>query len=244
MNRPAPIEEADLHAFIDGELPQDRMETVRAALEAEPSLAVRVAAYQADKLRLQALFGPIADRPLPQPWLMRIASHSAPGRRRGTRWLAMAAAVALALLGAGGSLLLRGGDTILAEAEGARTGTLTPIDMISGKIMAQAGANHILQASLGLNIRPPDLTKFGYHLVMVDFYRGPAAGMIYRNAQAAELTIYVRKSAGDARFDLLRQGKLRVCIWQDDVVSAVMTADMSAGEMMRVASAAYTSLDM
>jgi anti-sigma factor RsiW len=59
-----------------------------------------------------------------------------------------------------------------------------------------------------------------------------------------ELTIYVRKSDGDARFDLLRRGKLRVCIWQDEVVSAVMTGDMSAGEMMRVASAAYSSLDL
>jgi len=244
MNRPAPIAEAELHAFIDGELPPDRADAVRAALDAEPSLAARVAAYRADQLRLQALFGSIADRPLPQAWLARIASHRAPRRSFGTQRMAIAAALVLAVLGGAYTLLRPGHDTILAEAAGARDGTLPPTSMVAGSRLAQAGSDHMLQAALGLNVRPPDLAKFGYRLVTVDFYRGPAAGLVYRNAQAAELTIYVRKSRGDARFDLLRRGKLRVCIWQDDVVSAVMTADMSAGEMMRVASAAYASLDM
>jgi anti-sigma factor RsiW len=244
MNRPEPIAEADLHAFIDGELPPDRAEAVRAALEAEPLLAARVAAYRADQLRLQALFGSIADRPLPQAWLTRIASHRVPRRIPSYRRMAVAAALVLCLLGGAFTLLRQGHDTILAEAAGARDGTLPPTFMVTGASLAQAGADHMLQTTLGLNVRPPDLGKFGYHLVTVDFYRGPAAGLVYRNAQAAELTIYVRKSKGEARFDLLRRGKLRVCIWQDDVVSAVMTADMSAGEMMRVASAAYSSLDM
>lgn len=249
MNQPGPIAEAELHAFIDGELPADRAAAVQAALEAEPALAARVAAWRADQLRMQALFGAIAERPLPQAWLSRIESHGAPRRRaRLVRpaygRMAMAAALVLALLGGGTILLQHRGDTILAEAAGARDGTLAPNGVITGSRLAQAGTDRVLQAALGLNVRPPDLAKFGYRLVTVDLYRGPAAGLVYRNAQAAELTIYVRKSAGDARFDLLRRGKLRVCIWQDDVVSAVMTADMSAGEMMRVASAAYSSLDM
>ena len=57
-------------------------------------------------------------------------------------------------------------------------------------------------------------------------------------------SITVRKSAGAARFDLLRRGSLRVCIWQDDVVGAVITGQMSAGAMMRVASRAYADLDL
>jgi len=240
MNRPAAIAETELHAFIDGELPPDRVAAVRAALAAEPALAARAAAYRADKLALRALFGPIADRPLPPAWIARIAGHRPARRLAATRRMAIAAGLVLALAGGAGTLLLRGGDTILAEAEGARDGTLRP----TGSFVAQAGSAYMLQAALGLNVRPPDLAKFGYHLVTVDFYAGPAAGLVYRNAQGAELSIYVRKSHGDARFDLLRRGKLRVCIWQDDVVSAVMTADMPAGEMMRVASAAYASLDM
>jgi hypothetical protein len=56
--------------------------------------------------------------------------------------------------------------------------------------------------------------------------------------------MYVRPSAGAPRFDLLRSGKLRVCVWQDDVVGAVIVGDMPAGQMMRVAGAAYSDLDM
>jgi len=244
MTRPAPIAESDLHAFIDGELPPGRAAEVQAALAAEPALAARVAAYRADQTRLQDLFGPVADRPLPQAWLTRIAGHRAPRRMPGLRRMAIAAALLLGVLGGALTLLLPGHDTILAEAAGARDGSLAPIETITGRRVAEADTDHSLQAALGLDVRPPDLAKFGYRLVSVDFYRGPAAGLVYRNAQSAELTIYVRKSTGDARFDLLRRGKLRVCIWQDDVVSAVMTGDMSAGEMMRVASAAYSSLNM
>jgi anti-sigma factor RsiW len=241
MTSVLPIADEELHAFIDGELTPERAAAVQAALAAEPALAARVASWQADKSALRALFGPVAERPLPSAWRTRIARHSAP--RRPAYWrMGIAAGVVLALLGGGGALLLRGGDTVLADAQAARDGTMPATRVITA--LAQSGADATLQATLGLPVRAPDLRKFGYHLVAVDFYRGPAAGLVYRNAQSADLTIYVRKSAGDARFDLLRRGKLRVCVWQDEVVSAVMTGDMSAGEMMRVASAAYSSLDL
>ncbi len=242
MTGAASIADEELHAFIDGELPPERAAAVQAALAAEPALAARVASYQADKAALRALFGPVAERPLPSAWRTRIARHAAP-RRPSTWRMGIAAGVVLALLGSG-ALLLRGGDTVLAEAQAAHDGALPATRVITAEALAQSGADAILQATLGLPVRAPDLQKFGYRLVAVDFYRGPAAGLVYRNAQSVNLTIYVRKSAGDARFDLLRRGKLRVCIWQDEVVSAVMTGDMSAGEMMRVASAAYVSLDL
>jgi anti-sigma factor RsiW len=243
MTSVLPIADEELHAFIDGELTPDRAAAVQAALAAEPALAARVASWQADKSALRALFGPVAERPLPSAWRTRIARHTAP--RRPAYWrMGIAAGVVLALLGGGSALLLRGGDTVLADAQAARDGVLPATRVITGSTLAQSGADATLQATLGLPVRAPDLRKFGYHLVAVNFYRGPSAGLIYRNAQSADLTIYVRKSAGDARFDLLRRGKLRVCVWQDEVVSAVMTGDMSAGEMMRVASAAYSSLDL
>jgi len=58
------------------------------------------------------------------------------------------------------------------------------------------------------------------------------------------LTLFVRRSDGVPRFELLKSGTLRTCIWQDEVVGAVMMGEMSAGQMMRVASAAYLALDL
>ena len=54
----------------------------------------------------------------------------------------------------------------------------------------------------------------------------------------------MRASDGTVRFDLLRRGRARVCVWQDDVVGVVIIAPMSAGEMMRVASGAYAALNL
>ena len=59
-----------------------------------------------------------------------------------------------------------------------------------------------------------------------------------------ELTIYVRPSDGTVQFDIIRHGDTHVCVWQDDVVGAVITASVSAAEMLRIASSAYTSLNL
>ena len=55
--------------------------------------------------------------------------------------------------------------------------------------------------------------------------------------------LYLRRPSGRAAFDQYKQGSLRVCIWQDDVLGAVMTGEMSAAEMQRLASLAYTRLE-
>jgi hypothetical protein len=38
------------------------------------------------------------------------------------------------------------------------------------------------------------------------------------------------------------RGRVRVCLWQDDVLATVMVGEMSAAEMLRVASLAYNGL--
>ncbi len=238
------ITDEDLHAYIDNELAPDRRAYVAAALAADPALAAQAAAFQDDKRRMAAIFGPIAERPLPPHW-SRLIARAQP--RAAPRWrFAAAACLALALGGSAATLLSPAGDTILADAASARDGTLVPARVLAVGALPEPGAQRqLLETTLGLKLRAPDLTRFGYHLVAIDiFHAHPAAGLVYKNAQDAELTLYVRRSSGEARFDLLRRGKLRVCIWQDDVVGAVITGEMGAGEMMRIASKAYADLNI
>jgi hypothetical protein len=42
--------------------------------------------------------------------------------------------------------------------------------------------------------------------------------------------------------DLVERDGMRICIWQDEVLSTVMLGEMSAGEMARIASLAYSGL--
>jgi anti-sigma factor RsiW len=243
-----------LHAYIDGELAAGERAAFERRMAADPALGARVAAYAADKAMLAAVFRPVGERKLPPAWAARIAADGPaprlPQRQSGRRNVLFAlAACVLAIAGGWWAGLLHPSDSILADAAAARDHRLAPVRQLAGAALPPgATRDALLHDTLHLNVRAPDLAKFGYRLVELDTYSswrgGPAAGLRYRDANARELTIYVRASSGEARFDLLRSGALRVCIWQDDVVGAVMTGQMSAGEMMRIASAAYSGLDL
>ena len=244
-----PVSDLDLHAYIDGELPPARAAAVQQALGADPALAARAAAFRADKAALAAAFAPIAAQPVPRAWVERIERAATPAvtalaapaaPRRAI--LALAASVVLAL-GAGAWLRSRAiTDSILAQAETARTGAA--LHRITGDTLGQPGATDTLLATtVGLRVHAPDLHRLGWQLTELDTL--PEAAMLrYRSQDGHELTLYVRRSNGTPRFDMLRSGKLRTCIWQDEVVGAVLTGEMSAGQMMRVASAAYTALSL
>ena len=109
MRSAQPIPEEDLHAFIDGELPSERADVVAAALEADPVLAARVAAFAADKAALSAEYRPVGEQAVPASWIARIEGATArlPVRRRlspRAGWaIGLAASLALVV---GGSTLL------------------------------------------------------------------------------------------------------------------------------------------
>jgi anti-sigma factor RsiW len=244
-----PIDDQDVHAFIDGELPAARMQAMAARIGADPALAARVAAYRADQQRLLDAFGPIASRPLPASWLRRI--EDAPPERAAPRWLDWRAAAAVLLLGVGlsgaATLWLHRPDGIVQQASAARDGATRPARSLTGGTLPDgAERDALLQATLGLRVRAPDLSPMGYHLAAIDIFGGSSGrasvDLVYRDAQDKGLTVYLRKSPGEARFDMLRRGRTRICIWQDDVISVVMMGDVSGGEMMRLASKAYTEI--
>jgi anti-sigma factor RsiW len=246
------ISPEELHAFIDGELPPGRADAVRAALAADPVLAGQAEAFRRDRERLAAAFAPIAQAPLPDAWRARIEAavvQPAPLaiRRRITGrtalpW-AIAACVALALgLGALRQEFATP-DTILAEAWAARRGSAPASLHLTGGTLGTPEVQSAMAAATRLPVRPPDLRKLGWQLAAVDIYR-EAAGMRYGNKRGQTLTIYVRRSAGPPRFDLLENGATQICIWQDEVVGAVLIGDMSKPQMMRVAGTAYPDLDL
>jgi anti-sigma factor RsiW len=152
------------------------------------------------------------------------------------------------VLALGGLALFRpgpaGGDQILAQAESVRQSGAGAVTRVTGTALEDAPARDaMLTAATGLKLHTPDLGKLGWRLAELDTYK-QAAALRYRAADGRALTLYVRRSNGTPRFDLLRNGALRTCIWQDEVVGAVMMGEMTAGQMMRVASAAYVALNL
>jgi len=104
-----------------------------------------------------------------------------------------------------------------------------------------------LSSVLAMHVSAPDLQRMGYRLVGLRVYGNVPGGngveLLYRHSDNRVFALYLRHPSGPPRFDQYRQGALRVCIWQDDVIGAVMTGEMSAAEMQRLASLAYTGLE-
>ena len=253
------ISDEELSAYIDGELPVSRAEAVAQAMARDAALAERMLAFRRDRDDLRAAFAPVAEAAVPDAWLRRIEAEvedrpAAPllafrARRPARRApvLAWALAACLAITVGLGIMQLRlqsPEDGLLAEALSARSGALPAASHFDEQVLPAADVQQVLLSNAtGLPVRAPDLRRQGWHLAAIDTYHG-AAALRYANARGQSLFVFVRRSEGAPRFDIMKRQQDRVCVWQDEVVAAVMMGDMSAGQMMRVAGAAYASLDL
>jgi len=237
--------EEDLQALIDSELEAARAAEVEAAIQGDAELARQMHAYRADKTRLGQIYGPLIDRPLPQAWLDIIAKRyvvALPARTSRRQMMGMAVAASVALI-AGGTIVFRqlsvgSGDDLLAAA-------MTAHAQARG-MPAQPIPEGALEKIVGVAVKAPDLSKLGFSLVGMVMQDGPgrsdAAVLAYRDAGERVFTLYLKPSPGTPVFEMIKRGDTRICLWQDDVLSTVMLADVSAAEMLRLASLAYSGL--
>lgn len=241
------ITDEELHAYIDGELDPLRAADVAVLIQYRPELQARVAAFRSDKALLTQAYGPLIEQPMPAHWQAMIDGRRSGGRRILARRAMFAAAASAAVAFAGWSTYSRlrndADDAIIAEAISARGDAIAGA---SGAPERRENADRMLKTALGLQIKTPDMAKLGFELTSVRVYAGVPGGnavrVDYRDAQARMFTVYLRHTTSGERFDMLKRGSVRVCIWQDEVLSAVMLAEVSAGEMLRLASLAYDGL--
>ncbi|WP_455217208.1 anti-sigma factor family protein, partial [Kaarinaea lacus] len=78
-----PIEEFDLHAYVDGQLDAQRREQVEQWLKDHPEEARRVQQYQQQNQAMQALFDPVLAESVPET-LDAQANRSRPNRQSQT----------------------------------------------------------------------------------------------------------------------------------------------------------------
>jgi anti-sigma factor RsiW len=234
MSGPADISDDDLHAFIDGALEPDRALSVRQALARDPALADRIAAFQADKAMLKQVYAPLADRPLPQEWITRI--HRRP--QSPWRWataIAAALLVAVATPLAWHHLTPTDGDVVEAALDSRQDAGACDANASPAQYDSQ------LRQAVASNLRVPELNRMGFKLCGLHRH-GNAVEIAYRGPQDQLFTLTIRRSDGSVRFDQFERRGLRVCIWQDDLVSTVMAGNISPAVMQRLATLSYTGL--
>jgi anti-sigma factor RsiW len=66
----------------------------------------------------------------------------------------------------------------------------------------------------------------------------------YEDARQRLFTVFLRPSAGPDAFEVTERGPVRICVWQNADLTAVMTGAMSTPELFRLASLTYSSLGL
>jgi anti-sigma factor RsiW len=196
------VAEAELHAWVDGRLPEARRAAVAAWLEAHPEDRRRVAAWQQQNELIQELYGDITREPVPE----RLTLPRLMGRRRGLWWARAAAAVLLLAVGAAGGWLAhdRLGGTRVGSSAVAAYGVEAHrvfTNEVRHAVEVDASQDEHLIAWLSKRLdhplRAPDLKPLGLELLggrlLVTPDGEPAAQLMYEDASAARFTLYVTR---------------------------------------------------
>jgi anti-sigma factor RsiW len=246
------ISDEELQAFIDGELPPADARRVEAVVNASPALLAQVELFRADKALLHRIYAPLIEQPLPAA-VLEALEKTKPRRTffHFPSWRVPAGAVAAAVLLAVGLLAYphlhgAGGDPLVAEALAAQNGELRTERSVSPDALADA-QDRIAEETLAKPVKVPNLEKAGYVLKGIAvFAKARAEHSLqarYENRAGQYFVVYMRSSAGPDRFDMQQRGKTQICVWQNDDLSVVMTGDMSAREMLKVANLTYSDLN-
>jgi len=264
------LDEATLHAFVDGRLGPAERAQVQARLDADPEAARTVRAWQEQKAALQALYRDALDEPVPSPLLHAAEQldHRSARVSRWARWGGMAAAVLLAFgLGWGASLQWqswndgmgfgiargRGAAEFARQAQVAYT-VYSPEVRHPVEVEA-AQQQHLVQwLSKRLNrpLKVPNLTEQGYELVggrLLPGDQGARAQFMYQNARGDRITLYVGAidpksggNSGETAFRFSSEGGVNSFYWVDQGFGYALTGKAPRSGMLVLAENVYKQL--
>jgi anti-sigma factor RsiW len=249
VDRDAPILEAELHAYVDGELPADRRAAVRAWLAAHPDDAARVAAWQAQADLINARYAGVAQEPVPSRLDLNRLS------RIDRRWTRLAVAAVLAAFVLGGIAGWFGRETWAGGIGSMRVFTTDAIDAHKLYVVevrhpvevAGTEEAHLVQwlsKRLGYDVRAPDLARIGLKLVGGRLLPGAggagAALLMYEGPSGERFTIYcARSGAPETALRYQVAGSVAAFSWVDDNKGYVVAGPADRDRLLKVAQSVY-----
>lgn len=256
-----PVTEDELHAYVDGLLPDDRKEAVATWLAANPDAAALVAAWRAQADAVRARYGAVSQEPVPERLqLDRIIAGDIMAARRGSRPFRIMAAAAVLLAFVGGAAAgwaargapdraLSGFDQMTAQALDAYK--LYVVEVRHPVEVPGAEAAHLrqwLSKRVGYELRIPDLSSLGLKLVGGRLLPGPtgsaAAFYMYENAAGDRYTIYCAKATqGETALHFRTGDKYAAVTWVDDNIGYVVSGPSDRDRLEMVAKNIYDQVD-
>lgn len=251
------IDEAALHAYVDGNLPESRHAAVEAAMAADPAMAETVRVYRAQNEELRAQFGAIVDEPVPdrlKPRRLAAGLH----RRRWTA--AITASVAWLALGLAGGWLAHGWLGVSGGADATRA---VAREAVSAHRVYVVEVRHPVEVfadeeehlvkwvskRLGYAVRRPDLTALGYRLVggrlLPTADGNPAVQFMYEDSAGGRLTLYLspNETGETTAFRYREMNGVGVFIWLEEEMGFAISGEMPRDSLLRASTLVYDALE-
>jgi anti-sigma factor RsiW len=251
-DRNRPVTQDELHAYVDGELPEDRAAAVEEWLLRHPEDSSMVEAWRQQAEMLRARYGAVVDEPVPARLsLARLA-------RASRKWIGYAAAAAVLAFLAGGAAgwfgraaleVPRGSaQTLTADAiEAYRLYTVEVRHPVEVPGAEEAHLTQWLSKRLDYAVRAPDLTALGLKLVggrLLPGPAGPAAFFMYEGSSGERFTFYcsrARSSATALRYSAA--GQVAAFYWIERDKAYVVSGPADRDRLLRIAQSAYEQTD-
>lgn len=250
-----PVNEAELHAWVDGCLEPARRAAVEAYLNANPTERQRLMDYRAIDAELHRLFDPTLD----EAASARLQWPPPARRWAPPVWLGRAAVAA--------GFMLLGGALGWFAHEHARQPLVADRAFVRQALAAHAvyapevrhpvevdagQQQHLvawLSKRLGATIRAPALTALGFQLLggrLLPADGQPAAQFMYQDAGGRRLTLYVRRGLDGNRetaFRFAEQDGIGAFYWVDGDLAYALIGDVDRPALDQAAHAVYRQLN-
>jgi anti-sigma factor RsiW len=258
----SPITEADLHGYVDGQLPPARVASVQHFLATHPEEHARVLEWQQQNDTLRRLLNPVLSEPVPLGLPLKASAVVWPVR-------SLAAGVLIAVVSAGAAWSLRGA----IDADAAHRAFANPSSVNDSGLtgFAQRSAiDHVdyspdvrrpvevgadqeqalvtwLTKQMGSTVRAPALGSLGYQLMggrLLPGEKGPVAQFMYGAPGGQRLTLYVTRevSGQDTSFRFGTDGPVNVFYWVEDRFGYAIAAGVDRDALLKVSQEVYRQL--
>jgi anti-sigma factor RsiW len=253
------ISEAELHAFVDGELTKDERAEIEGLMAAAPAeLAVVRELSDLNEAIKDRYAGKLAE-PVPAAMLEMASriSERAPARLRsaGLR-MPVAATILIAVAAGVAGYFVRG---LLTDARPPEVAFVTTalgahavyVPEVRHPVEVRAEEEHLvrwLTRRVGAPIRAPSLAEQGWRLMggrLLPDLGLPAAQFMYEDAGGRRLTLYIRKETGlnNTSFQFAERDGLGSFYWIDRPLAYALAGRLSREELMALADVVYAQLE-
>jgi anti-sigma factor RsiW len=235
-----PITEADLQAYVDHVLAENRRAEVEAYIAERPDVARRLADYGRQNDMLHQLFDPVLVEPVPES--LRKPSTQAKPRSPMMRHAAIVGWLAL------GGVIGWGINAWQADADPGfprQAAVAHAVYSVEAKRHVEVTAADEqamvgwMSKRMGVQISVPKLADLGFELLggrLLPGARGPACQIMYQDKEGRRITLYMAREDGNTRQDLrvTKEGALQVAYWLDGVLGYAISGDLAKPELLQL----------